>query len=100
MTDGADYPGYPEPEPEEKQDSKLRAVAIHLWNGFIHLFDTFLAAGKVVTAAMLGAVFGVEVSGALTGGPQIEGLMPFYVIFLLTYMMYDIMKKGIKNAYR
>lgn len=98
MTDGADYPGYPEPEPEGGLVSKLRAVAIPLWNSFIHLFDAFLAAGKMVTASILGAFMGVELNRFASGESSIDGLMYFYVAFTIVYIAYYGMKKVVESG--
>lgn len=68
-----------------------------LWNGFIKSLEVLAEAVKMVTAAFIGAFMGIEMSAALTGGPQIQGLMPFYIVFTVLYMVLYWIKRGLKN---
>lgn len=98
MADGADYPGYPEPEPEEEQDSMIRAIVFPLWNAYLHFVEIFADAGKMVIGAFIGAFMGVELSAELLGETQIQGLMPFYIAFTFVYMVCYAMKKVIESG--
>lgn len=39
----------------------------------------------------------VEISAVLTGEPQLQGLLPFYIVFTAIYMVMYWVKRGLQD---
>ena len=97
MTDGADYPGYYEPEPETESKSNLIAAGFAVMRRILYLLLLMVVSVKVVISGTVGALLALNFNRTIPGGLSTDGTLLLVFLFALFYGIYYHMERDIKN---
>ena len=98
MTDGADYPGYYEPEPETESTSNLIAAGFAVMGRISYLILLMVVSLKVVISGTVGALLALNLSQTIPEGLSTGGTLLLVLLFAVFFAIYHHMERDIKNT--
>lgn len=97
MVDGADYPGYPEPEPKPGLKSKGVALIDKTLKPILKFSHSLMVTGRMLMAATVGAIIGANMSQDLPENTSPEVLMILIFFVMAIYIaQYFVQKQAEK----
>lgn len=102
MVSGADYPGYPEPDPDKEDEGrfpKIRQLMAVLWSPIARLLVAGAATAQMFIASFTGAVMAIEVNRTIAGQPPPSGLGYFYALLLFVFGAYYFLQDYLERNY-
>lgn len=98
MVDGANCPGYPEPEPKEESTSKLRLAGIALLRGMFYLLSLLVPSAKMVLSGTVGALLAINFDQTLPEGISSDTFQIVILFFVFLFVIYHHLKKSVENT--